>query len=682
MSQALETAAASDFTMVRDSDNQNIQVKSAVLDSTDKTKVTLTVYNSLTDAKTYTVTYTASDEAKTQSTAQVTVTDGVVADVDITPTQITVNTAKVIYYRTLDANGVVINKQKIGNPESKVTVSWDDTFHGTLTTATSELTLYSVGDTAVFKVTYNPGSYDTNGNAQGVITKEFTVTAVEDASVISQYEYTVATEKPFSWSSSSTVHSVALDDSTKTNTERYAYFRITNDEGEDVTSTCGYSVESADNTIVVADGKVKEGALDTTDTGILITPVRQGTTYLLVRDKDDKVVATLPIEVKAKRVLTKLQFSSASVTISTGASFDAAKGYVDVTALDQYDEAMSVSLEITDPANTYGASVEDLNKDGKVLCASSDPTKATAKNGVQFTVKATSANNTSMTRTLTINLQAPGDKSANSYDVVFLKQVGSGNRQVVTKVDTTISEGSSSTAQGVSIGAVVVVKNGGVVIKEAAKNVTVSAITVKSSSKTYFSVVSGAAGKPVTGTSSSAVQISTKAAMATGLVSKAALGYVNINVVSRGATKGLIASGENGVFIKTLPIGKYVVEFAVNGADASNSTARNTLEVVDTQTAVTSKVLATASESETLQSILTNKDYIEYYYGDVKISNVKLVDVNVQYNLTSNNKNIYVESVVLDVVAASSKNTFQVTVPVGKSFTTTRSNGWQSDFSN
>ena len=56
MSKALEKVAASDFTMVRDDDNQVITIKSAALDATDKTqsraKVTVTYHTYKYDSTT------------------------------------------------------------------------------------------------------------------------------------------------------------------------------------------------------------------------------------------------------------------------------------------------------------------------------------------------------------------------------------------------------------------------------------------------------------------------------------------------------------------------------------------------------------------------------------------------------------------------------------------------------
>ena len=176
MSKALDTVTAADFSMVRDDDNQVITVKSATLDAKDKTQIKLAVYTSLTDAKTYTITYTAADEAKTQSSAKVTVTDGTVADVNITPTEITANQATKIEYQTLDANGVIVSQKGVAQSETKVDVTWDSVL-GTMDNSNSYYILYNVGDTAKFTVTYHTYKYDaTTGAELNAITKDFTVT--------------------------------------------------------------------------------------------------------------------------------------------------------------------------------------------------------------------------------------------------------------------------------------------------------------------------------------------------------------------------------------------------------------------------------------------------------------------------------------------------------------------------
>ena len=71
-STAVESVKAADVTIKRVDGNVVIPVKSVSLDA-DKTGATIETYTDMKDGKEYTVAYTAADEAKTQSSAKVTV---------------------------------------------------------------------------------------------------------------------------------------------------------------------------------------------------------------------------------------------------------------------------------------------------------------------------------------------------------------------------------------------------------------------------------------------------------------------------------------------------------------------------------------------------------------------------------------------------------------------------------
>lgn len=647
MSKALETAAAADFGMVRDDDNQVITVRSAALDATDKTKVKLTVYTSLTDAKTYTVTYTATDAAKTQSTAKVTVTDGTVADVALTPLEITANKETVIKYQTLDATGVIVSEGLASKATGNVSVTWDSLL-GTMDESSSKYILYNVGDTAKFTVTYNTFKYDPTTGAQiGVITKDFTVTAVKDASVISQYTYTVAAEKPFDWSKVTPKQTVALDD-----TDREAYFLIKDSKGNNVTETCGYTVESSDNSIVVADGLV---------TGADLRPVAKGSAYLMIKDTDGKVVHTLPITVGDKRTLSTFKLSAGTVNVVSGAAHEATVtsaalcAYTDVVAKDQYGENINVTLDIKKTTNNSLPDDKVTERSGYLVVEGQSQAASEI-----YTITATDANNKSMPTTLRVN--TVDAKSAKTYSVVFVKGTGA-DAKAVSEIDTTVSESKSAAAPtSQAVKAIIVTKQNNVVSGILTTG-NIKGMTIKKNDGTTVAqVTSGQAAKAV----STAAVVSGDVVKATG----SAATYNNTNAL---AVSGSAVSGT--CVTKTLGVGTYTITFDLIGADANNPNrpdrAQASFAVKDSQTPVTAVVKDTnCTEGGLVKSLLGTGTYIDYKYGDVVLSNVGAPS-KAKVTVSNGDKNAFVSNVTVEVPVAETSYSMIVTVPVNKTFITT-----------
>lgn len=655
LSKALETATAADFTMVRDDDNQVITVKSASVDAADKTKVNLSVYTSLTDAKTYTITYTAADEAKTQSSAKVTVTDGVVAGVNITPVEITANKATKIEYQTLDANGVIVSQKGVTKQESKVDVTWDSLL-GTMDTDTSEYILYNVGDTAKFTVTYHTYKYDTTTGAElDVITKDFTVTAVKDASVITQYAYTVATSEPYDWTKVTPKQTIALNDDGAA--KRTAYFQIKDSKGNDVTKSCGYTVESSDNSIVVADGDV---------TGTVLNPVSKGSAYLMIKDGDGKVVSTLPITVGEKRTITTFKLSAPVLNVASVSSNTKLETcvYSDITAKDQYGDDIALSDLTYENKTGNGTTAIDTLKDEKTI-------RAYAGDGVKgsetYIVKATDSLGKSMTTSLRVNSIVPTDANP-TFSVVFLDE----NNKVVSSVDTTVAEDANATDAPASktLKVVVVEKKNGVVTGKTTDSTRgVRSVQVTKNDGTVIAKAVSDASVKIT--SSPAISDTVMLNGGTGVTGTAVSAVADaITITAREKSTGLSE--------KHLGVGTYTVVYElINGTKVEKAAA--SFNVKDTQTAVTAKVKETASSETTLSSVLVDPTgkYVEYYYGSVKVAPADVEFVGVKATYSNGKKNAYVTNVTVKVpVAGNASNKITVTVPVNKTFTTSAAGGW------
>lgn len=649
MSKALDTVAAADFSMVRDDDNQVITIKSATLDAKDKTQVKLVVYTSLTDAKTYTVTYTAADEAKTQSSAKVTVTDGTVAAVNIDPLEITANQETTIYYQTLDANGVIVSEKPVGKTEDKVEVSCN-TLLGTLDNTKSTLILYNVGDTATFTVTYHTYVYDNNGAETNAIKKDFTISAVKDATVVSQYKYTVATEKPYDWSKVTPVSTVALGDGDDGFDDRYAFFQIKDQKGKDITDSCDYTVESSDNSKIVADGTVKS------EDGVLLKPVSTGSAYLMIKDTDGKVVSTLPITVGEKRKISVFKLDRNSVSIVTDAAANSvAAAYTEVTAKDQYGEDIPVTLTEKE-RTTYGKVTLELNRSDKSIAITSSG--ADNNKTSTFTITATDGRNNTMITTLNVTTKAPNKDT--TYSVVFLNS----DKKVISSVDTTVKETKDDdTVTGQAIKSVIVEKNNGVVVQPlTAGSVSCASIKVvrNSDNKTlYYAKAATTAGI----TTSSAISNDTQDAYGTGDNEDPDKLIIDV-------TSGTAPSALTTPIVKNLTTGTYTVVYEIN-ISSKVYKPYATLTVSDKQTSVSASILNTNAGDKTFKNIMedTEYEYVKFFYGDVQLKTSEYKYIKADYKINNNGKNAYVKSVTLNVKAADSKNYFQVTVPVNKTFT-------------
>lgn len=144
----------------------------------------------------------------------------------------------------------------------------------------------------VAKITYHTGTFGTDGTETGKIEDTATITAVDPSTI--NYNYAVTIGKAPSWKASSFKANTAI----KVGNQENAYFRITDENGNDVSDYTVYSVETADPTKLVVDATT----LSSTGVGsnaVTINGVSAGDTYILVK-KDGKVVFSLPVQVQEK----------------------------------------------------------------------------------------------------------------------------------------------------------------------------------------------------------------------------------------------------------------------------------------------------------------------------------------------------------------------------------------------
>lgn len=95
-----------------------------------------------------------------------------------------------------------------------------------------------------------------------------------------------------------------------------------------------FSISSANNDIVIVGGGTA-----TKNRAMSITGVKEGSTYLLVKDENKNLVASLPVSVNAARKATRLELSKSTLTVSRANS----QSSIDIwpTVYDQYNQKMT-----------------------------------------------------------------------------------------------------------------------------------------------------------------------------------------------------------------------------------------------------------------------------------------------------------------------------------------------------
>ena len=393
---------AQDIVITNKTTNAVVAVKSVSVDEKDASKVTLETYSSVTDGKDYSVTL---DGVAKDFTA----TDATIADVNVSATQITANTTgTAVLAQLLDKNQVVVEEYKINDTlPGKVDYS--------ITSATGyvsddKIVLPEVGNTATAKITYHTFKYDATGKETDVIEKSFTITAVADATTVSNFNYTITSDNFINWKGT-----VTKNTSLATNDTKNAYFYFLDSNKADVTAN--YSVESSDNSVLL----LAETSLATSGSAkpVVVTGVNAGNAYINVK-KDGKVVTSLPVTVKAARKLSDVKFGKTTLYSSIDSSVST-KDETTVKGYDQYGEEYGISSVtgtiLNAPAaetTTVKGSTINLNLSNGVI---SPVATSLAKGDYLIKVDAVDSSNNTVSRTITLKAVDTAAITASVYEL-------------------------------------------------------------------------------------------------------------------------------------------------------------------------------------------------------------------------------------------------------------------------
>ena len=630
---------AGDVKVTNTATKATVAVKSVSLKKGTQNTYVIETFTGMTDAKEYSVEYAG-------SIAAFTATDGTVAGVALTKTEVPAGIKTEVKAVTKDAKGVVLGYFDLTN---------GNTTKGQVTTALtitkgyvqrSDVYLPAVGDTMVAKLTYHTGSFAADGTETGKIEETATITAVDPSTVSYNYAVTFGTSAP-TWTASSfkAVTAIKVGDASKK-----AYFRITDENGKEIDSYAGYTVETADPTKLVVN------AAELTNikaTGTSVKGVAAGDTYILVK-KDGKVVFSLPVQVQGKATATTVDLNKTSVTVMSG---KAVSETIEAKLKDQYNEDMAINTSsaseqpkvealacpdgTTAPVLAYGT---DVTMSGtKKVVVSVDGTKFAGKKLGTYTYKITlkDADKKAIVRTFTVNFV--DNAAVQAYQLAL-----------PTEMDTTVkADTTTDTGYDVVVN-VVETANGAAIGNYAGSEPTATATT--SSVVTY--AVKDASGKDVSSDyytqSGNTLTIKTVSASGASFQKNLAAGTYYVTATFKAKTKKA-----DGTYDATSTLG----DVAVSGS----------FTVKDTQdTAAQINVKKNDLGNQSVTSALQSKTYVEITYDGVSQS-IGTGDVH-KVNGTVAGNTAYVTSVEVFVQLTNTRadgthNKVLITIPVNQQFT-------------
>ena len=327
-----------DFVVKNETTNVVYPVSKVSVDSKDASKVTLTLFSELKDAATYDVTLDGITKTFVAS-------DGKVASIALDTATIPYATETEVKLVSKDANGVIVKEMKLDETDANYSFTIDPKGNGY--TNGSKLYLNKIGDTAEATIEYKTGKYDQNGKPEGNIgPNKVTITAADQATVNGFAVRIDAAGKKFD--KAKDTNKIAKGET------KFAYIKITDANGKEVSDYNNYSVESSDKASLMVSG-----SLAADPHCVYITAVKNGAAYLLIK-KDNKVVGSVAIDVVAERTVATLELDKYSVTVSKSADLKNAIP-VKATVKDQYGDDIDATLTVeclsTDVKNLKAANV-------------------------------------------------------------------------------------------------------------------------------------------------------------------------------------------------------------------------------------------------------------------------------------------------------------------------------------
>ena len=374
---------ASDIKVTNTANNNVLAVKSVAVDKNDATKVTITTFAEMVDGAKYNVELAG-------TVKDFTATDGVVADVNVTPVQVAANTnGTKINGQLVDKNGIVVKEFLVSTKPANV----DFTLSTTQGYVNGDaIVLPVVGNKGTAEITYHTYKYDEKAQEVGAITKKVEITAVADTPVTTTgYELTIVkTGDKVDWAKKNNQFSA----SDKT---MYANFRFMGSDNKEITDDYSkYTVVSSDDSVLL----LTKTTLSKTTKSVAVKGIKAGTAYINVL-KDNKVVTSLPVVVTADRKLADIKIATSSLTVANNVNSTIS---TEVKGLDQYGAEFTIG-SITPTVLNKNTAVADGNLTFTAGLNNKVEINAAGVKAGSYNVKVEAkAGNDTITRVITVNV--------------------------------------------------------------------------------------------------------------------------------------------------------------------------------------------------------------------------------------------------------------------------------------
>lgn len=442
-------------------------------------------------------------------------------------------------------------------------------------------------------------------------------------------------------------------------TQKYVKFQIKDSNGVDITSTCGYTVESSYNYRILVSGNVANG--------VIIVPVNAGTAYLNLKD-GSKIVDRLPITIVGKSKLASFMLNSSGILIATDAAIGThGATCINYYARNQYAKTIpytdyTVETEcISRPLNSTSDTdpIIDMSVNGKIKISTNN-----AKEGTYTYRVVAKMDDVTQIRTFTIYVNNPYIGANEDYTLQFINGVGNinGADRYFATFNPDMSLFDDSRAISVNIA-------------KQQSNVIVGGLDLRTVTVSAISVI-GKDGITYAKSGSVSCAAITNDELTKALNSKDPYGrlfnisLIDINTTSDGKT----------IFVNKLPIGSYTVtveldEF-INGK-ITKHTVSGTFTINDLfDIGIEADVLSTTTNKTNLADVIEDKSMVNFMCDGVGqivdySSNVKFISAN----KIINGKDCIVKNVTIAVPIGDDKYV-QRTVDINCVFTTT-GDGWK-----
>ena len=650
---------ATDFTVVNPKTNVKYPVSKIAVDSKNTTKVTLTMFADLSDAADYDVTLDG-------ITKSFKATDGKVASISVDPLTIPYATEKEIKLISKDANGVIVKELPYGKADSSYTFTINTNGNGY--TSGSNLYLNKAGDTAVAEISYKSGKYDKDGKpVDDIAAQKVTITAVDQSAVS---EFAVKIDKAGkSFDKAKDTNKIAVEDTDYVT----AYFKIKDADGKEVSDSVynKYTVESSDksvlmltnNTITVDSNKTRS---------ITLKGVKVGTAYLLFKDRDNKIVGSVAIDVVAKREVASITLDKNYLTISNTANTTRT---VKATLKDQYGydwdltNGGRLAVSYKDSSNGKHLTTEPSVNSKDIAVDATSSQIGTYNYYVQYFNK--DGKNT-VSQVLTIVVAEPTDKNDTDPKKIDTYRVDFNT----ASVDTTVKEGNlDKTSDVKDIKANLYGVAGGVDKVEVGASYNSSkkiTYTVKKADGTVIFGYEGNEANPTTGTvkTNAAIHVDSNAVAASSLSD--VQGYaLNISVVSGSACKAKNLGAGSYTVIARYDGKVYTSNFVITDSQGKASvtftsefTASNVLKLTDLSEQTVKGALVKAIQEVNYNGNKLSGSTLSAAIKEIKgtFNNVAGVDVDITNASVATQNNFTVTKLVVEIAVPDTSVTTNVEV--------------------